>query len=320
MNYIFGFPGAALVTDRSGKTSISAGVPIDDFTVLELAMAAGLVADEDSFFASSIELSTPTFTLAPALVVDDDAIAAVTVLYLPILRPAPVAVDDAFSVPTIVALPGPSRTLGPPQVTAPDVFYSLFVTNVGLGGGPQQKLRPPPKIQDNDIIYAPSTSKHTGLVLDTEAINTPVVLARADLGFALVTEADVIHAPGVINAYTMQALRVLDPDTVYSTLITQVLEPALLASDDDIPAADVGWHLFSDGEYLDEDTIFPVHAQALNELLPELWFDEETIDTYPFFVQSVEGGIPQKPREGVLKGSIKQPPKLIGSITTKRAA
>ena len=79
----------------------------------------------------------------------------------------------------------------------------------------------------------------------------------------------------------------------------------------------MGWKLF--GQPLIDVEFFPAAGvRTYNELLPEVWRDEETIDTYPFFLQQVQGGIPVLPREGVLTGSIKQKAKLTGSITKRR--
>lgn len=328
----------AIVTDGSGKTSAVSGVPINDLTVLTSTLVSLLVVDSDTFPAtaigfpaqsllSSLVTDTDTFqspaitqaqVLQAALVTDADTIPATTVTYIPMLSPALFAADDAFFA---AAVSTGSRTLSPPLVTDTDTFLSLFVTLVGVPGGPQQKLKPPPKIQDNDVIFAPRMSIVTGVVFDSDVVRAPVVTALADILPGLVTDSDTVIT-GTDIAYSNRlrpALVPADDNTGYSSLVSMILQPELKLDGDGILAADVGWQVIADFTE-DVDVVFSTDAYSFYPLYPELWADEETIDTYPFFVQALSGGVPVAPREGVLKGSIKRPPQLIGSITTKRAA
>jgi hypothetical protein len=94
-----------------------------------------------------------------------------------------------------------------------------------------------------------------------------------------------------------------------------------------MPAADVGWRLFVEEPVTDADTIYSdTGIRPYNDVKPDTWFDEESIEGYPFKVQSVTGGIPAPPREGLtgslssrrrLTGSLAQPRRLTGSLSRK---
>ena len=358
--HLFGSPGAAFVTDFDGTVSLTPGVPSETATVLEAGLAAVFVPDDDSTFAPSISFdqfvlpllvtddetihapartSSATLTaglvtdddafpvpiigiprfLLPALVAADDAIPAPGLVNLWTLLPALVASDDAFHAPAVTT---GSVTVRPPLITAADTYPGPFVTLVGVGGGPQQKLKSPPKHQDTDTIYAPMLSQVPGLVVDADVIRAPVVVARADLVPVLVTDADTdaVLAATIVNAYTMRAVFVPHDDSTYSHFLSMIVQPELLANDDELGAADVGWQVIAEFTTDEEHAFSIAEVQAYNELLPEPWMDEEHIDTYPFFVQALSGGVPVLPREGVLRGSIKTKVSLVGSITTRRAA
>jgi hypothetical protein len=66
-------------------------------------------------------------------------------------------------------------------------------------------------------------------------------------------------------------------------------------SDDAIAAADIGWQVIADFT-TDVDTGFgPGGVKLYNVMLPEVVDEEDVLDTYPFRVQSVTGGIPVPP-------------------------
>lgn len=344
-------PGqAVIVTDGHGNIGVVSGTPI---TIdLMQAVLAGLVTDSDEFYAPaalSIAFLAPalyddadtTFHsalpsmltaalisdsdifhvpatgrgLLPDLVTDSDTILAPAATTPLIISPPLFVSDDALFAPTLV--PG-SKTLAPSRITDTDsFFFPWYVTLVGGTGGPLQKLRPPPKIQDIDTIYAARLSSTTGLVIDIDIIRTPVVTPSSSGVGAFVSDADTIFDASAAAIAFLLPAPLADEDAFYEPVLARVLKPELLASDDDIPAADVGWQVIAEFT-ADEDAIFSVDAYAFYPLYPEVWFDEEHIDTYPFFVQAVTGGIPEQPREGVLTGSIKRKPVLTGSIARRR--
>lgn len=275
-------------------------------------LAPSLWTDVDSTFAPTVLRAE---ILAAGLVTDADTIAAPTATYVPVLRPALVATDDTFFSPSFTT---GQRTLQPTRVLDTDSIRSPFATPVG--GGPEQVLKSPNKghmPEDvGDIIFSPSLSKMTGLVVDQDIIRAPVVLATASMTAAFVNEADTIFASTVLSGYFVRPALVVADDVIPGALITQVIQPGLVAADDNIPAADVGWQViarFTD-DMADQEAIFSVDAYAFYPLYPDVWFDEESIETYPFFVQAIEGGVPQRPTAGVLTGSLKRPVTLTGSI------
>lgn len=350
--FIHADTGVAFITDGSGAVSLAVGVPLDDFTVLQATLTPGLVSDADVFYAPVI--AAIDRVLQAPLVADGDALFVsvvgtqsflspslwvdVTVFYVPTLGwgllPALYTDQDIFNqastafplLPPLVAdsdsFPAPVigigvRTLSPLLVADTDVFFSLFVTLVGLPGGPLQKLRSPPKILDNDVIYAFTSSKMTGLVVDVDVVRAPAVMAVSNVLPGLVSDADTIAAVAANIFNRLQPAPLSPDDAVFTPLITMILQPAFVTSGDGILSTNVGWKLF--GQLLVDVEFFPAAGiRTYNELLPEVWKDEETIDTYPFFLQQVAGGIPVLPREGVLTGSIKQKTKLTGSITKRR--
>lgn len=314
----------ALAADDDGFFVPIIGPPVQQ------TLLPALVADGDTFPTSGIGF--PPQTIFPALWTDptifyvpvmgwgllpplytDQDIFYVTAIAYPLL-PALVTDSDSFLVPVIGI---GTRTLLPPLVVDTDAFFSLFVTLVGLPGGPLQKLKAPPKITDNDVIFAPRMSMVTGVVVDVDIIRAPVVVAQSNLLPGLVPDADTIAVITANIFNRLQPAPLLSDDAVYIPLITMILQPALKVDGDGILSVNVGWKLF--GQPLIDVEFFPAAGvRTYNELLPEVWRDEETIDTYPFFLQQVQGGIPVLPREGVLTGSIKQTAKLTGSITKRR--
>lgn len=304
-----------------------------------VSLLPALLADSDDFFAGSI--GAPPQVLTAALYTDSDTFYAprqtfildpwgfideyafvVERVYAPaigqIVLPSRVTDSDTVHAPNVRNVF--TQTLLPSSFSDTDTFLSLFVTLVGLPGGPLQKLKPPPKIQDNDVIFAFTSSRMSALVTDNDIIRAPVITALSNVLPGLVTDSDTVLAGADIGSSSrMSTALLVDDDAIYGSLISMILEPALKVDGDGILAADVGWQVIAD--FTDDvESIYSVDAYAFYPLYPEVWYDEETIDTYPFFVQQVQGGVPVPPREGVLTGSIRQPPQLTGSITKRRAA
>ena len=219
-----------------------------------------------------------------ALVVDDDSIPAAAATQVWGFQPAFYNPnDDAAFSPTVTT---GSITVSAPLVTSPEIFYTTFVTLVGLGGGPLQKLKPPPKHQDNDVIYAFTSSRMSGLVTDLDVIRAPIVCGVCYCADGVGRRRRMSSQRRKSSPRTRCGLRWCQSDDAsYDALFSMVLQPALFASDDEIPAADVGWKVIAEIT-TDVDEIYSVDAYAFYPLYPDVWMDEEHVDTYPFFVQS----------------------------------
>jgi hypothetical protein len=92
------------------------------------------------------------------------------------------------------------------------------------------------------------------------------------------------------------------------------MQPNIVLDSDAVPAADVGWKLYAELATDVADEFYGVGVEAIAFIVPETWKDEETIDTYPFFIQQLEGGVPVPPPIGILKGSLASPRRLRGTI------
>ena len=327
--------GVVIVAESSTQQVGSvAGFPSGDISAGSQTATSDLYTDADNIFPGAIENLNKE--LYPALVASDDnfkihliyntllplRFTDTDTFYAPVLqrddKQASLVVDtDSFYAPTVV--PGPRTLTVTARYNDSDTFFQQFVTLVGTSGGPQQKLRPPPKVQDQDIFYSPRMSSMTGLVVDFETIWAPTIRTTSAGSTVLVVDTDTIFAVSVAAIAYLRPLTLASDDDILPWTLTRALGAELLLDDDEIMAADVGWQVIA--EFTDdttEDAIFSVDAYAFYPLYPEVWFDEETIDTYPFFVQAVEGGIPVPPREGTLTGSIKRKPVLTGSIARRR--
>jgi hypothetical protein len=398
--FIVGGFDVAIVTDRSGKTGIAPGVPIDDFTVVAAAVAAPLVTDSDSVYApaclSTISLLPALYSdadavyapavvpgaisLLPALVSDADAFYAATlaagavsllpgllaqddVIYAPTvaagaaallpglvsdadvifaastagaagatLLPALVAADDVIYAATVLA---GSLTLTPSRITDADTIYApvvgqdrvlrpaLFVDpesvypafSIAAAQLPKtQTLKPPPKVQDPDIIYAARLSLSPQVVVDADVIFATITQAEYPLRPSLVASDDAVFGPSL--ASLAQPGPVTDDDAIYGASITLFLAPQLVADADAIPAADVGWKVFA-GVTNDVDVVYGIVVHTFNGLLPDIYEDEESIDTYPFYVHALTGGIPVPKPPGILTGSVNERRRLTGSVNQR---
>jgi hypothetical protein len=78
----------------------------------------------------------------------------------------------------------------------------------------------------------------------------------------------------------------------------------------------------------DADQLFGVQAHAFNEILADILVEDDHLNSYPFFVHGVEGGIPIpekphlvgsiRPPPRVLTGSVKKQVRLTGSVNKRR--
>ena len=175
------------------------------------------------------------------------------------------------------------------------------------------RLRPG-RVTEADIVYAFSTGVRPPRWLDVDVIYATIFDIFYPLTAAFVAGDDAIPSP--FMAMAAQPALVAADDAIYGGVLSLFLVPELLADADEVPAADVGWQVeasFTD----DADAIYGPDVLAIYELLPDIYLDEESIETYPFFLQQLTGGIPQ-PKPIGLTGSLSQRRRLTGSIDSRR--
>src|SRR5262249_46751176 len=145
-----------------------------------------------------------------------------------------------------------------------------------------------------DLVSPPGKTQRLrhqhGFVTDSDTIYSPARLTGR-LQPGPVADSDAIASVTVDNRNTLRPALVSDADSVFAFRTTHILQPPVTASDDTVPAADGGWKLFVDAPVTDADAAYGVFR--IDRTVPvDTWFDEETIDTYPFFLQRLEGGVP----------------------------
>jgi hypothetical protein len=153
----------------------------------------------------------------------------------------------------------------------------------------------------------------------------PIACVGASLKPALVPADDVI-AGADLGRVLRPALVASDDAVSFNFTTTRFVQPSVVPDSDTVPAADVGWQVVATFTE-DADAIYSdIGIKLFNDVLPDVWLDEEHIDSYPFRVQSITGGIPAPPREGLtgslssrrtLTGSLAQPRRLTGSLSRK---
>lgn len=271
------------------------------------ALVPAFIVDADTVYAPSIR--NVTQTLQPPLLVDFDGFFVILVTTIGTLLPGRVADFDSIYSATI----GQDRFLRPSLVPNDDIIYPAF--SIAAAQLPKtQTLKPPPKIQDLDVIYAARLSLSPLLVVDADVIYATITQWVNTLLPALVPSDDVVRAPSV--APIVQPGLVQDADAVYAPRLTLFLLPARVADADVIPAADVGWKVFS--KFVDsDDQIFSVVLHTFNGLLPDVYVEDDFIDTYPFFVHGLSGGVPVPRPPGVLVGSVDNRRRLKGSVNVR---
>jgi hypothetical protein len=233
--------------------------------------------------------------LSPSLVVDNDGFYPLTVgsiatLYL---LPAQVAADDSFNPPAL----GPTVSLQPALVSDGDAYFVALLA-----------LRPA-LVSDSDAFFA-----------SVVAANVPDRTLAPQLVIQLDSLFPTVVTPVKLGKEQRLRPRRVDSDDDFFAVSTATgpvaVSPALYLDADAIPAADCGWHLYVntiviDGVAGDVDGIYGPQADTV--VFPATYFDEETIDGYPFRVQSLTGGVPLPPPAG-LTGSLSQRRLLQGSL------
>jgi hypothetical protein len=240
----------------------------------------------------------------PSLISDSETVYTPIVGNIPASDLLPFLFDDtdAIHAPIVIA---PPQSLLPALVSDADAF-----TNTGIFGdvpGHATRHVRPPLISDTpDTIYASKIG--------------------ASLKPALVPSDDTVHATASVTAAKRPAL-VPSDDVVPSFVTTMFVQPGLLSDANAVPAADVGWHLFVDEPVADADEGYGAHAEAWAYIVPEVYGDEESTETYPFRVQALTGGIPVParprltgsfPRRVLLRGSARSSVRLTGSLTNMK--
>lgn len=236
----------------------------------------------------------------------------------------PAALETALAS-YLIGVPGVAH------VTGPDGTVSLAPGIPIIGTAPLSTAIAAALVDDSDAVFASAVVPEAAL--QAAAIAADDNVFAADVGrvshgkqtlqpLVVVAAPDSIYTPlGVdIVLLTLRPATVASDDAVSSFVTTLFLQPTLMTSagnGDGILRSDVGWHLF--GQLLiDADFVPTARAETLAYIVPDLFKDEEHVDTYPFFLQQLTGGIPEQPRAGVLTGSIKQSVKLTGSIAQPR--
>jgi hypothetical protein len=211
---------------------------------------------------------------------------------------------DTLYTPAIANL---DRTLQAAFVTDSDTVYATVAVPYLL----------PARVTDADSIFAADVKRVSGQ--GTQHVRPA----------GAVNDVDTIFAPNVQNIRLELRPQGVVPadDAVYAFTNTRFAQAPLVSDSDTVPAADVGWKVFATFT-TDVDAIYSnIGIKLYNDVLPDVWMDEETIDGYPFRVQSITGGIPVPEREQltgslgqrrVLTGSLTRPIRLKGSIRSAR--
>jgi hypothetical protein len=340
--HLYGFTGigAAFVKDPiSGVVSLTSGVPISTQMFPPSSILGVLVTDTDTVYAP---VAVQDRFLAPTnRVLDTDTIHLPTVVRpgaTQTLTPASRHLDaDTFYIHDVHG----EGSLLLVLFNDTDVFYIPAIANV-IKGKAKQELTVTVTLTNDDVIYP--ASMRTGTlsplaVTDADVVYAPVfTVGPVSLLPQRVTDTDIfvepfvgkvlqpqvvasddnVYAPTMTGRYVIHApTAVIDQDVFYTSLFSMIVQPPLAANDDNIPVADVGWQVITEFTPRD-DAVYAVEVKAYNELLPEEFADEEHIDTYPFFVQAVSGGIPVEAPPDVLKGNVKKQA-LTGNIKTRQA-
>jgi hypothetical protein len=147
------------------------------------------------------------------------------------------------------------------------------------------------RISDSDAIFAADIDRISGKPTQRPK---PVLVSDAETIFSRLGSSargcDSIAAATADTSNRLRPALVASDDAVYAFTSTRFTQPGLVSDSDAIPAADVGWRLFADAPVTDVDASFGGHAEAWAHVLPEVYWDEESTDTYPFRVQAIGGG------------------------------
>jgi hypothetical protein len=308
-SFVFGGSGVGFVRDRAtGKLILAGGFPLAaDTSILTQALSAGLVADADAVYAPTASaiasVGAPAFQLnafqsnafqvALSVTLTASLFSDAEVFYAPLISrfvlPALVTDTDTITSSTIALS---TQLLAPALLASDDAVYPA---GTALGG-----FALPLLYVDGDIL--PATTVTAGAVS-----LAPVAIASDD------TIASASVLPGAVS---LQPMFLADSDTIPAAVVGSIvdaLSPILLVDQDDVPAANVGYRLY--GQLLvDADLVLSPQAKTIAYLSPDVFMEEDVIDTYPFFIQAVTGGIPVPPPSGVLTGSISYPRRMTGTL------
>lgn len=299
---------------------------------LDQLLLPALYADSDTIFAPTAAVGAQTILLS--LVSDAETFYAPNLSASRTLQPARVTDAETFFDPNVVAVGAP-RTLLPSRVIDAETFYaptlSFFVRtllpskvndsetvypaySIDTAKPPKQQTLRPGRVGDLDTIYAARFPRTPQLFVDLDVIFAPIAIIFYPLTAAFVASDDVFPSPFV--AMQAEMALVSDHEAIYRPTFSLLLVPELVVDEEAIPAADVGWQVIA--EFTDDvDALYDVEVLAFYPLQPEVWLDEETVDTYPFFLQQLTGGIPV-PKPIGLTGSLSQRRQLTGSLDTRR--
>jgi hypothetical protein len=297
--------GLTVVTQSDGSVSVLAGIPAAEYQGGPATLAAALFASDDASYAPIVIATGVPQSLSPALFASDDAI------YLPaianaaqLLSPTQITDSDTFNAPNVTTTAA-AQSLQPPQLASDDAIYSDGLAQtpwVGDSKNPHpQRLRVQTTVSAADMIYAPAAQNILLVLLPQGAVQA----------------ADAIYAPAAQNIRpTLAPALIPSDDAVYNFSNTRFATAPFVPADDTIGAADVGWKVFATFTN-DLDTAPPIIVHAHNSFQPDVYFDEESVDSYPFFLQQLTGGIPAPPRQG-LTGSLAPRRVLTGSLSNTR--
>lgn len=301
-------------------------------------LSPSLVTDTDVFYTPAAATDQ---SLLPNVVTDLDVVYAALIAPIQTLSPSLVTDVDSYLIQGVTT----SNSLLVLLWNDTDVFYAADIANVIKGKAKQELF--PSRFGDSDTIYDAGIRTGTlrpGLIADADSFYAPVFtvgpvtllpqkITDTDsfpgssvvkvLTPALVASDDAFYAPLVEAKNDLRPNLVndlVDTETFYTPLFTMIVRPGTMTSDDFIPIADVGWRVFmvfEDELITSEEDIFGADVYAWNELLPNTLLDEDSIETYPFFIQSITGGdvVPLPPN--VLSGNVGRKKSLTGSLTPR---
>jgi hypothetical protein len=172
--------------------------------------------------------------------------------------PSLVTDADTFYPPVILV---PTQTLVPQLVAADDAFFNTSIFGDAPGHG-LQRLRPARDQRRRDHLAAAIGASVKPSLVAADDLVIPAASISAARGPALVT----------------------DIDAVYAFTTTRFVQPGFVSDADTIAAADVGWQVIAEFTS-DADEHFPYRWDAYNDVLPNVWLDEENVEGYPFFIQ-----------------------------------
>lgn len=171
------------------------------------------------------------------------------------------------------------------------------------------------------LVVTPTAALQAGLVAADDTINAPVITLQLLPALVSAGDAFPVIAIGFPPQLILSPVLWVDATVFHapSLGVGGITLSAALVNDSEGFAAgvNVGWKLFA--QLLVDVELFPApRAFSWAYVVPQVVKEDEMLVAYPFFIQSLTGGVPFPPREGVLSGSIKQTARLTGSIAQPR--